>query len=452
MINRLTLTAVLLTLALAPSAAASVRYASSTGTGTTCSDANPCYITEAVTGATANDDIFVRAGDYPLSATLAPTVPLTIHGPFAGFRPRIFASGSPVLESLEPLQISDLTLESTDANTGFGATASLLGTGSSAERVAITEVSSGSAEALRPGSNFTLGNSLLRASGQTGASALFFQAVSPDTSVVVRNVTAIATAPTNSTGLGIFGTAGGQNTRIAATNVIVDAGIDVTAGAAPGIAAVITLLQSNFNSSSTSGPGSAAVISSGGQSTPPAFVSAATGDFHQAPGSVTIDAGFPDAANGTLDLDGRPRTANGAIDIGAYEFQPVPQPDTKAPRTTIGALRLGRDRRVRFTLRCPVDETRCDWVYSLRSAKRVAVGSKRQRRKVVKLGSGRASATGGKRVTASLKLSRKSMRLIKRRGRLRVRLTVKTTDGSGNRSTRSKTGTFKPPKKRSKRR
>jgi hypothetical protein len=458
MIKRLLLTAVLLTLVLAPGAAADVRYASPAGAGTVCSLYATCNITQAINGASANDDIFVLDGEYSLAATLTPSVPLRIFGPApwrGTAKPHIFATGVPVLESFQPLQLIDLSLDSTDADSGNGATVSLLGTGSSAERVGIKEVSSTSAEALRTGSNFTIRNSVLRASGQTDATALFFQATAPDTWVSVRNVTAIASAPTSSTGIGIFGTAGGQNTKISAYNVIADAGIDVTAGAAPGISAGINLVHSNFNSSSTTGAGAAYVTSAGGQSAPPAFNSAAVGDFHQAPGSVTIDAGLTDVTNGSIDLDGNPRIAGKAIDIGAFEFQPVTSPDTKPPRTTIGALRLGRDGRVRFTLQCPTDELSCRWSYSLRSAHRLALSKKRPRlrRRIVRLGKGSVPTTfDAKRVTASLKLSRKNVRLIKRRGRLRVRLTVNTTDGSGNKASRSKAGTLKAPKKRAKRR
>ncbi|HEY4895717.1 MAG TPA: choice-of-anchor Q domain-containing protein, partial [Solirubrobacteraceae bacterium] len=51
----------------------------------------------------------------------------------------------------------------------------------------------------------------------------------------------------------------------------------------------------------------------------PAF--AAAGDYHEALGSPTIDAGKPDAASGSIDLDGFARTVGAGTDIGAYELQ-----------------------------------------------------------------------------------------------------------------------------------
>ena len=61
----------------------------------------------------------------------------------------------------------------------------------------------------------------------------------------------------------------------------------------------------------------------GNQSSAPAFVNAAAGDYRQAPGSLTIDAGLDEAINGAFDVDGDPRQIGG-IDIGADEFVVVP--------------------------------------------------------------------------------------------------------------------------------
>jgi hypothetical protein len=73
------------------------------------------------------------------------------------------------------------------------------------------------------------------------------------------------------------------------------------------------------------------------QTAAPVFVDATAGDFHEVSGSPTVDAGVNDAANGTTDLDGNPRTVNGATDIGAYETSeqsPTP-PDTEITKSTI---------------------------------------------------------------------------------------------------------------------
>jgi hypothetical protein len=62
----------------------------------------------------------------------------------------------------------------------------------------------------------------------------------------------------------------------------------------------------------------------------PLFVSPT--DLQEALGSPTIDAGTPDAASGTLDVAGLPRTVGPSADIGAYEFQgTAPTAATGAP-------------------------------------------------------------------------------------------------------------------------
>ena len=56
---------------------------------------------------------------------------------------------------------------------------------------------------------------------------------------------------------------------------------------------------------------------------PPVFVDAANGDYREAAGSPTIDAGIADQL-GPLDLAGNTRVLGSAPDIGAYEFVPPP--------------------------------------------------------------------------------------------------------------------------------
>ena len=65
----------------------------------------------------------------------------------------------------------------------------------------------------------------------------------------------------------------------------------------------------------------------GNQSAAPLFVNTEAGDFREAAGSPTIDAGLADEL-GPLDLAGNPRVLGSAPDIGAYEFVP-PAPEQK---------------------------------------------------------------------------------------------------------------------------
>jgi hypothetical protein len=67
----------------------------------------------------------------------------------------------------------------------------------------------------------------------------------------------------------------------------------------------------------------------------PCMVDAAHGRFDLTDGSLCIDAGATDLVQpGWTDLPGLPRVANSGVDIGAFEFQGIP--DFAAPTTTAG--------------------------------------------------------------------------------------------------------------------
>jgi hypothetical protein len=73
------------------------------------------------------------------------------------------------------------------------------------------------------------------------------------------------------------------------------------------------------------------VIDGGGnQSAPPLFVDPENGDFREAAGSPTIDAGIAGLL-GPLDLAGNARVLGPAPDIGAFEFVPAMSPPGPAP-------------------------------------------------------------------------------------------------------------------------
>jgi len=295
-----------------------------------CEKATPCSLSYAITAAAANDEVIVAPGTYPVGATIVASVPLTIRGetlPVSPLgedrRPRIIGGpGVNPLKSFDRQVVADLTIESSGSLSG---TVFMVGDGSVFERLELIATGPG-ALALRPGNNFTLSNSLLRASGES-AGALFLQGTETGTAVL-RNDTMIASGP-ESTGLGMFVTKASATVTIRATNTIVDAATDVSAGATPGGTGAIVLDHSNFDTAV--GP----VAGSDNQTTPPLFLNAGAGDFHQAPTSPTIDAGITDPANGPTDLDGNVRAYGGSgggfiacggaaagpprTDIGAYE-------------------------------------------------------------------------------------------------------------------------------------
>ena len=69
----------------------------------------------------------------------------------------------------------------------------------------------------------------------------------------------------------------------------------------------------------------------------PAFVNAATGDFHELSSSLaTIDEGRNSPLNELTDLDGIPRQLGASTDIGAYEFIPPPTCNPLGAATPFG--------------------------------------------------------------------------------------------------------------------
>ena len=119
-----------------------------------------------------------------------------------------------------------------------------------------------------------------------------------------------------------------------------------------------------------------------------------------------------------------------------------PQPDTTAPKIAVASLKLTRKGVVTTRLACPTGETRCNFSYTLRSAKAVRTS----RAKVIKLGSGKASAVGGKRATVKIKLSKKNRALIRHKRKLAVKLRVVTVDAAGNKATATKRATLRAPR------
>jgi hypothetical protein len=157
-------------------------------------------------------------------------------------------------------------------------------------------------------------------------------AITSQVNLTMRNVTAVATG-TDADGLiqsPSCNDGAGCNANAVATvfNAILaggPSGFDVrttssTNGCASGCSGNVSLDYSNFDNvadcigCSSSPPGSAH-----NQTAAPLLVNLGAGDFHQALGSPTVDAGVDDPANGTADLDGNPRTLGPATDIGAFE-------------------------------------------------------------------------------------------------------------------------------------
>jgi hypothetical protein len=129
---------------------------------------------------------------------------------------------------------------------------------------------------------------------------------------------------------------GSVDIELSATNTIIHSeekgkGASIFADAEEPTSQIHAVLNtSNRGTVKTEGPGGATVAEAGDQTAPPLFVNAAAGDYREAPGSPTIDAGTDSPLNGPFDLEGNPRQIGPHTDIGAYEFLIAPNALTGA--------------------------------------------------------------------------------------------------------------------------
>jgi hypothetical protein len=427
--------------------AATPRYASPTGSGTACSSASPCSIRQAVEGAAPGDEVIVNPGDYPLTATLEKLGQITIHGVAGKPRPRLLFSGAGQngLKLYFDSLLRYVEIDQADANgTALGVF------GAKVDQV----IAKAPGLAVNSRETSTIRNSIAVASGTNARALLTSADGGGDTNTVtLRNVTAIATG---SGGVPIEATASTTGTAtIHLVNVIAYAGpgaISLTARTDDsGAQATITATHTNYQSVDTVGSNAAAIDGGGNRAEEPAFANAAAGDYHQAAGAYTIDAGLDEPINGAFDLDGDPRTI-GTTDIGADEFVPAPTPTppppppaptspaqtptTQPPAATpafagvkLVSRRLSFRRRfITLKLSCPVATVgRCSGRTKLTARPRAS--SHR-----VTLGRARFSIAADKRGRVRVRVSRAGRRLLRSMPR-RGRAVNAARDGAGQSKT-----------------
>ena len=447
------LTAVAVTASIAPNAsAATQRYASPAGYGD-CSSASPCSITQALAGATSYDEVIVGPGDYPLTATLDVPSHVAVRGMAGGPRPRLLLSGA---NQAGVTQAPDSSLRDVDIVQAEPWTRALMADAALVDHVAVRGSSGQSCIAgIHQGS--TIRNSVVVAPG-SGATAICTEAHGGAWASTYRNVTAIATG---ANGVAVEAIAGGAATKttIDLVNVIAKGGpLGASLSMATdssGAAATITASHTNWANYVTSGTNTHYVDLGGNQGTAPAFVDAAAGDYREAAGSVTIDAGVDSTFNGASDLDGDPR-ALGTTDIGADEFVPasVPgagapapaNPSTTTPSTTtptppaqafagVGVVssKLAYARRaITVKLRCPAG----------------TVGSCAGRTKLtarrVTLGRARFSIAPGAQAKVTVRVTRAGRRLLRAVPQLRGKAGIAAHDGAGQSKTTRVAVTIRP--------
>jgi hypothetical protein len=374
-------------LALVPAAQAAQRYAAPGGSGpkAECPQGNPCSLKDAVEGADNNDEVIVTGGTYVLGAGIVSPEGsnVDIHGDFAAPMPRVTASmPGPVLPVYTPgsrVRYLEVVNEAPEFAGGI-----YCHIGVTVERV-VSMVGGKNATALRPQNSCTVRDSLALASGQE-AVALRAAGFFPGYTGVVRNVTALASG-LESTGV----TSSYENALAEPGSYKLDLRNSIAAGNGADILAVtkplgpgnVVVANSNFDKAVATG--TATIFDAGAnQTAPPLFVNAPGGDYREAAGSPTIDAGVADAQIGSLDLAGNPRNLGAAPDIGAYEVVPPPvlplaagqiQSLSVAPRTFRAARTGGAILSAKKKAKAPIAAT---VTYSLSAAATVTFGVERR--------------------------------------------------------------------------
>jgi hypothetical protein len=324
-------------------AQAAQRFASPSpqGTGDCSSAANACSLEKALAGTVTGDEVILAGNDGSYGTQAAPitttlTQPsgvytLSVHGAPGQPRPVIYSSAIVAVQLLgwfdgQGFSVGDIDLEHV-VNGGSG-----LELDGSLDHVLVHSTASSdfvcNVSGLA-GSSVSVIDSECVADASMGY-ALFEQNNGPPTgtaTVVLRNDTFEATGPSS---LGVSVSAnGGVDADVTATNTIAHGAFKDLDAYCFGSASVSFALNHSNYATTLAEPGT--TITSPGSSTnqvaEPLFVDAASDDFHEAPGSPTIGAGITEAANGSTDLEGNPRTTGGLTDIGAFQAAaPAPTP------------------------------------------------------------------------------------------------------------------------------
>jgi hypothetical protein len=318
----------------AGSASGAQRYAAPGASFSDCSQATPCDLQSAVGLAGNGDEVIVAPGTYVLGSSELSLFAndLVVHGIAGQPKPLLTSTAT---DAVVTYGVGDTLRSLRISHTGGGFNGLFIADGATAEQMVVTS------EGLAGCAIFTgalIRDSVCTASGAGGA-GLSSQS-SGSTLAYARNVTAIGTGPSGS-GIAVSASGAGTTVQVDARNVIAQGpsffDVDVSTEDAAA-SADVTLAYSNFAATRTSGVGNSTVTAVGtptNQSAFPIFVDAAGGDYRQADGSPTIDAGATDARTGSFDFEGQARPQGPAIDIGADEVAVPAPPDTTAPGTSI---------------------------------------------------------------------------------------------------------------------
>jgi hypothetical protein len=386
-------------------------------------------------------------GEYTLTCEVNDHATLTIHGVAGQPRPRLHFSG-PNGDGLWLQHGSDLRYVEIEQPTP-GARTLVADLASIDQVIARSAGTSNTATLIAHDSTVT--NSIFIATGVSGVAVNsdVYYAGTPNTTVTLRNVTAISTG---SGGVGILGSGYGTPTNLLlrAINVIARGGPGGYGLVADGgAAATITVDAARSNYPNAMGYGQNASVTPAGsgdnQTAAPTFRDAAAGDYREAAGSPTIDAGVDSGQNGTNDVDGDAR-AVGTTDIGADEFVAPPvggstppagggnQPTGSTPSAFAGvklaSTRLRFDGRyVRAVLTCPAGTPGGCAGSATLTARRRPAGSRTPA--TLRLGRARLAIRAGHRKTVRMRVPLSARRWLRSAPRRSGQATLAARNGTG---------------------
>jgi hypothetical protein len=310
---------VVVVLATAASAGAATRYAAPNGGALgECTQATACSLPRAFEVVKAGEEVIVEPGTYPtLTKRITPASErVAVHGEFDAPMPVVHSTLKEAIRidrSGDTLKWMEIVSEGPEANplecNG--------GTGIERVRAIAVGTRAIGVEMFGP---CDVADSLVVSRGAEAKGV--YATVTPQTSEeTIRNSTVIGSGPGT---IGIDAETGGEEGQVflEVSNTIASGDfLDlVSSGTA-------TVFAENVNFGSSLAERVGAIKDQGGnQTAPPLFVDAANGNYAEAAGSPTIDAGviIPAYATPAVDLAGNLRAIGGGTDIGAYEFVPPP--------------------------------------------------------------------------------------------------------------------------------